>query len=156
MRMQVGRGATDKYLAIGLHRETFALPILKVREIIRLLRITPLPQTAAHVRGIVNLRGRVIPVLDLRTRLGLPPVADNRRTCVVVVQVGPAGATRAAGLLVDQVDEVLNLPADAITPVPVLGDGRRELRGIARLADRVVPVVDVDALVGDDADQPHC
>ena len=150
MRMRVGRGAADKFLSFNLNGQAHAIPILKVKEIIRMMRITPLPHAAGYVRGIVNLRGKVVPVLDMRTRLGLEAGADTKRTCIVVVQVGKQNDTHFLGLVVDQVNEVLNIPADAIEPPPDLGNGKEHLRGIGKIADRVVLVIDIHRVFAED------
>ena len=106
------RAKPGKYLTFALGPEEFGLEILKVREIIGYMDITAIPQTPEHVRGVVNLRGQVIPVVDLRKRFGLPPTEATKSTRIVVVEA--SGMT--VGLVVDSVDEVRNLPTDTIEP----------------------------------------
>lgn len=150
IRMRVGRGATDKFLSFELRGQAHAIPILRVKEIIRMMRITPLPHAAGYVRGIVNLRGKVIPVLDLRSKFGLPPGDDDKRTCIVVAQAEKGQDRKQIGLVVDQVDEVLNIPADSIERL-VEGEGRQgDLRGVGKVEDRVVLIVDIDGILGED------
>lgn len=151
IRMRIGRGAADKFLSFDLNGQAHAIPILKVKEIIRMMRITPLPQAAGHVRGIINLRGKVIPVLDMRAKFGLVAEADSKRTCIVVVQVETKGAQRQFGLVVDHVNEVLNVSADAIEATPKLSSERRNLLGVGKVADRVVLIVDIEGIVCEDA-----
>ncbi|MFM2090821.1 MAG: hypothetical protein RLZZ127_1310, partial [Planctomycetota bacterium] len=90
-RVARSRSAANKYLTFVLGSEHYGLPILKVQEIIGILDITPVPRMPPHVRGVVNLRGKVIPVIDLRTRFGIEAGADTKRTCIIVVQIRPAG-----------------------------------------------------------------
>src|SRR6266542_2338910 len=107
-----------KFLTIVLNDETYGLAVINVREIIRLEKITTVPQMPGYVKGVLNLRGRVIPVVDLRTRLGLR--ADvTERTCIVVVQAdAEQGGARQMGLIVDRVEDVVNIPAADIRPPP--------------------------------------
>ena len=136
IRMRIGRGAADKFLSFDLNGQAHAIPILEVREIIRMMRITPLPHAPSYVRGLVNLRGKVVPVLDMRAKFGFPAADDSKRTCIVVVQV----------------NEVLNVPADSIEPTPDLGNDQQHLRGVGKIADRVVLIVDIGGIVGEDHD----
>jgi len=150
IRMRIGRGATDKFLSFDLNGQAHAIPILKVKEIIRMMRITPLPHAAGYVRGIINLRGKVIPVLDMRAKFGFPPVDDSKRTCIVVVQVQKKDSLWHVGLVVDHVNEVLNVPADAIEGTPDLGYDQQHLQGVGKIADKVVLIVDIEGIVGED------
>lgn len=149
IRMRTGRGATDKFLSFDLHGQAHAIPILEVREIIRMMPITPLPHAPAYVRGIVNLRGKVVPVLDMRARFGFPAAADSKRTCIVVTQIEEQQLLRHVGLVVDQVNEVLNVPAEAIEATPELSADQQHLRGVGKVADRVVLIVDIGDIVGE-------
>lgn len=122
--MTIGRAAAPpsrdvagKYLTFGLGEEEFGLEILKVREIIGLMPITAVPRTPSHVRGVINLRGKVIPVIDLRRKFGLPPADHTEETCIIVVQVG----AMEIGAIVDRVSEVRDVPADHIDPPPNFG-----------------------------------
>src|SRR5208282_3401123 len=105
-----------KYLTIGIGTESYGLRVLQVREIIRMQKITPIPQMPESIKGVINLRGRVIPVLDLRVKFGFP--ADfAERTCIVVVQVRTAAEQATMiGLIVDRVEEVVSLSAAEIEP----------------------------------------
>jgi len=126
----------------------FALPIESVREIVMVPEITPVPETGPFVRGIINLRGRILPVLDLGMRLGLgrgPSHPDGR-----ILVVEPHGEP-PLGLLVDDASEVLRVPADSLAPPPELAAGGSSgaVRSVARLADRMLLVLDLDRVLAD-------
>lgn len=141
-----------KYLTVVLDNESYGISVLRVREIIRLQKITPVPQLPDYVKGVINLRGRVIPVIDLRMKFGLKAEVTER-TCVVVTQVQVA-ADRALqmGLIVDSVEEVANiLPAD-IEPTPEFGCqlDTRYLIGMAKIKGQVKTLLDIDRVVAPD------
>jgi len=118
-----------------------------VREIIRLTDITPVPQMPPHVRGVINLRGKIIPVVDLRIRFGLESRAASERTCIVVVQVcGAGGARIQLGLLVDDVHEVTQISGSDIEEAPEFGAqvNTEYILGIAKLKSRVAILLDID------------
>ena len=98
-----------KYLTFALGKEEYGVEILKVREIIGLLSITPIPQTPQYVKGVINLRGKVIPVVDLRLKFHLPEKEFTQRTCIIVVNVEAGDISMLMGIVVDGVSEVLNL-----------------------------------------------
>lgn len=114
-------GLAGKYLTFMLADEHFGLPILQVREIIGLMDITPVPRAPAHFRGVINLRGKIIPVVDLRRRFEFPPCELHERNCIVVVEMKLRGQGTAMGILVDSVSEVLDIPAENIEPPPDFG-----------------------------------
>jgi purine-binding chemotaxis protein CheW len=129
--------------------------VLKVRAIIRLQKITPIPQMPEFVKGVINLRGRVIPVVDLRVKFGLP-AEFTERTCIVVVQVRlSAEQTVQMGLIVDSVEEVVNLPADEIEPTPEFGTrvDTTYLLGMAKVKGQVKTLLDIDRVVAPEAMQ---
>jgi purine-binding chemotaxis protein CheW len=138
-----------KYLAFTLGRESYAVPVLAVREIIRLCPITPVASMPPHVRGVINLRGRVIPVVDLRIRLGHSDVVDHDRSCIVVMQVAAvAGGTRPYGVIVDGVDEVAAYAAEDLVPPPDFGSvvDTRFITGMARRDGGVTTLIDLEAI----------
>ncbi len=111
-----------KYLTFTLERESYGIDVLQVREIIRLTSITPVPQMPAYVKGVINLRGKIIPVIDLRLRFGLGEAGSTDLTCIIVVQVKmPGGNFVQMGLLVDGVEEVMNIAAADIEETPNFG-----------------------------------
>ncbi len=112
-----------KYMTFKLSREEYGVEILKVRELIGLMDITRVPGTPAFVRGVINLRGRVIPVVDLRTKFGMAPTEPTDQTVIIVVQFAAASGDLTIGILVDEVLEVLDVAGDQIEPPPSLGSG---------------------------------
>jgi purine-binding chemotaxis protein CheW len=112
-----------RYLTFHLGDEQFGVPILHVREIIGRLPVTPVPGAPAHVRGVINLRGKIIPVTELRQRLGLRTAGPCDRGCVIVAEAARGGRTIEMGLLVDAVSEVLAIAADELRPAPRLAEG---------------------------------
>jgi len=142
-----------KYLTFVLGGESYGIGILQVREIIRPTAITPVPQMPAHIQGVINLRGKIIPVLDLRAKFGLSATPCNDRSCIVVVQVKTTEPALAlTGLLVDTVDEVINLAAKDIEPTPDFGRrlDARHLLGIAKVGPSVKIRLDLERIVADE------
>ena len=138
-----------KYLTVVLETEAYGLNVLKIREIIRLQKITPVPQLPECVKGVINLRGRVIPVIDLRVKFGLKAEFDER-TCIVVVQVKlPSTQVIQLGLVVDRVEEVVLLNATDIEPTPEFGTrvDTAYLLGMAKIKDQVKTLLDIDRVV---------
>jgi purine-binding chemotaxis protein CheW len=143
-------GATPgKYLTFGLGDEVYGLEILKVQEIIGLMRVTRVPGLPDVIRGVVNLRGKVIPVIDLRRKFGMEAKADTERTCIVVVRVVREGQAVTVGLIVDDVREVMAITEGQLEAVPRFG-GEAEtafLLGMAKIASRVIMLLDVDQIL---------
>ena len=140
---------SGKYLTVVLENEAYGLNVLKIREIIRLQKITPVPQMPAFVKGVINLRGRVIPIVDLRVKFGLK--ADfTERTCIIVVQVRlSTEQVVQMGLIVDSVEEVVNLTAAEIEPTPDFGAkvDTTYLLGMAKIKGQVKTLLDIDRVV---------
>lgn len=139
-----------KYLTFVLGDESYGLAVLKIREIIRLPNITAVPQMPAHIRGVINLRGKIIPVVDLRARFGLPRADPTDRTCVIVMQVTTAAGTSVPmGLVVDDVEEVINLAPDDIQETPDFGSkvDTNYLLGMAKIKGVVKTLLDFDRVV---------
>ncbi len=139
--------AAGKYLTFSLGSETYGLEVLRVREIIRVTDITPVPQMPPHFRGVINLRGKIIPVVDLRVRFGLAAAQGSERACIVVVQVSPAGRLQILlGLLVDGVQEVAQINSADIEEAPQFGTqvDMEFILGIAKLKGRVAILLDID------------
>jgi purine-binding chemotaxis protein CheW len=144
--------SAQRYLTFRLGDTSYAIGILKVQEIIGLLRVTPVPGTPAHVRGVINLRGRVIPVVDLCTRFSMPTAPDTKRTCIVITQVTGARGPATMGVVVEDVAQVVDLPPDRVEAVPEFGIHVRTdfLTGVARLAEDVILLLDIDAVLSRD------
>ena len=145
------RVQADKYLSFSLGSENYGLEILKVREIIGIIDITPLPQTPDYVKGVINLRGKIIPVIALRTKFGLPSVEHTDATCVIVVEVRFTDSTEqfSIGVIVDTVNEVLDIQREQIEPAPDFGcDVSTEfILGIGKVDEKVVILLDIDKLM---------
>ena len=138
-----------KYLTVVLENEAYGIAVLKVREIIRLQKITPVPQMPTFVKGVINLRGRVIPVVDLRVKFGVK-AEFAERTCIVVVQVKLSTAQSVQmGLIVDSVEEVVTLAANEIEPTPDFGStiSTEYLLGMAKVKGAVKTLLDIDRVV---------
>jgi purine-binding chemotaxis protein CheW len=138
-----------KYLVFELGREEFGIRVLKVREIMGIQDITAVPQTPPHVKGVINLRGKVIPVVDLRLKFGLPEQEYTPRTCIIVVQVPGEAGPMLTGIVVDGVAEVLNLAAADIEDTPDFGDGTATpyLLGMAKVKGKVKILLEIDRVL---------
>lgn len=138
-----------KYLTFQLANEEFGIRVLKVREIMGVQEITSVPQTPAHVKGVINLRGKVIPVIDLRLKFGLPEAEYNQRTCIIVTQIAGAHCTILMGIVVDAVSEVLNLSPQEIEDTPDFGQdaGGEYLLGMAKVKGKVKILLDIDRIL---------
>jgi purine-binding chemotaxis protein CheW len=138
-----------KYLVFELGREEFGIRVLKVREIMGIQDITAVPQTPPHVKGVINLRGKVIPVVDLRLKFGLPEQEYTPRTCIIVVQVPGEEGPMLTGIVVDGVAEVLNLAAADIEDTPDFGDGTATpyLLGMAKVKGKVKILLEIDRVL---------
>lgn len=136
-----------KFLTFYLGEEEYAIEILKVQEIIGLMSITPVPNMPAYIRGVLNLRGKIIPVMDLRSRFGLPAVDDTTETCIVVIQEGQY----RMGTVVDKVSEVANIDGGDIEDVPSFGNNKSSeyLAGIGKQEDSVKLILDVSRVLFD-------
>ena len=141
-----------KYLTFSLGQEEYGIGILKIKEIIGLMRITPIPQTPEYVKGVTNLRGKVIPVIDLRLRFGMETVENDERTCIVVVEITNARGHVQIGLVVDSVSEVLNIRGSEIEETPTFGTTCRTdyILGMAKTEGRVKILLDIDRVLSND------
>jgi len=151
-----GKHLGGKYLTFALGDESYAVDVRKVREIIRLTSITSVPQMPAFIKGVINLRGKIIPVIDLRARFGLSEAATTDKTCIVVVQIQTgANLRRETGLIVDNVEEVLNLTANDIEETPDFGNqvDTEYLLGMAKIKGVVKMLLDLDRVLGGEEPQ---
>ncbi len=138
-----------KYLTVVLDNESYGIAVIKVREIIRLQKITPVPQMPGFVKGVINLRGRVIPIVDLRVKFALK-AEFAERTCIVVVQVKLSNTQIVQmGLIVDSVEEVVNLTGEEIEPTPDFGAkvDTTYILGMAKVKGQVKTLLDIDRVV---------
>ena len=143
---------TTQYLSFQLAGEEFAFGILRVKEILEYDTITRVPNAPAAVRGVINLRGSVVPVVDLALLFNLPATAVTKRTCIVIVEARVDDQDLVMGVLADAVSQVMELADDAIEPPPAFGSRVRVeyLVGMGRLdARKFVLILDIDRLLGD-------
>ena len=140
---------TVQYLTFKLSDEIFAIDVSKVREILELTSITKVPQTPEFMRGVINLRGSVVPVIDLRLKFGMPPCDATAQTCIIVVEASASDRKAMMGLLVDGVSEVLNIQAAEIEQPPAFGDGVRTdyMQGVAKVKGTVKILLDIDRVL---------
>ena len=143
-------GREGKYLTFSLAGEEYGIGILKVKEIIGMMEITRVPQTPSYVQGVINLRGKVIPVIDLRQKFGLEAGEYTERTCVVVVEVLRDGGQVLIGSVVDSVSEVLNIKEGEIEETPDFGVemDTQYLLGMAKAGGGIKLLLDIDSVLG--------
>lgn len=137
-----------KYLSFHLGSEEYGIRVLRVREIVKLQHITVVPETPPDVRGVINLRGKIIPVVDLRLKFGMSGKDYDQRTCIIVVE--PRGAEHGPiGIIVDEVSEVLTLTEADVQPTPDFGAGVTTpfLLGMAKVRDEVKILLDIDQVL---------
>ena len=134
-------------VTFSIGEEEFGVNILKVQEIIRTMEITKVPRAPEFVEGVINLRGKVIPVVNMRTRFSMPALEHDGNTRIVVMEFNQ----KIVGFLVDGVSEVLRIPASTVEPAPpvVCGIGSEYIRGVGKLEDRLLILLDLDTLLSD-------
>lgn len=144
----------NKYLTFALGAEEYGLEILKVREIIGYMDITAVPQTPAHVKGVINLRGQVIPVTDLRAKFGMPTAQITDQTCIIVVEIAQAGRQFNTGIIVDRVQEVHDIAGEQIEEAPQFGAGVNTefILGMGKIGESVKILLDIDKVLGAEED----
>jgi len=138
-----------KYLTFTLAEEEYGIGILKVKEIIGMMTITTVPQTPGYVKGVINLRGKVIPVIDLRLKFGMEAMAYTERTCIIVVEITGPNAKIPMGIVVDSVSEVLNIKAGDIEDTPTFGSkmDTAYILGMAKTGGGVKILLDIDKVL---------
>jgi len=136
----------QKLLTFSLGSEGYGVSILKIKEIIGMMDITPVPRTPDYIKGVINLRGKIIPVMDLRIKFGMSAENYNERTCIIVAEVTIRGTQKMLGVVVDMVSEVLTISTDQIEPPPEYGTvmEHNAILGIGKIKDRVVIILDID------------
>ncbi|HNY77457.1 MAG: chemotaxis protein CheW [Sedimentisphaerales bacterium] len=139
-----------KYLTFALAHEEYGLEILKVREIIGYIDVTAVPQTPHHVKGVINLRGQVIPVVDLRAKFGMETTDVTDETCIIVVEIAHADRKFSTGIVVDRVQEVLDIPGDSIEEAPQFDSSVNTsfILGMGKVGDAVKILLDIDKVLG--------
>lgn len=139
-----------KYLTFALANEEYGLEILKVREIIGYIDVTAVPQTPHYVKGVINLRGQVIPVVDLRAKFGMETTDVTDETCIIVVEIVHADRKFSTGIVVDRVQEVLDIPGDSIEEAPQFDStvNTSFILGMGKVGDAVKILLDIDKVLG--------
>ncbi len=147
--MEVMADREGKYLTFSLSDEEYGIGILKVREIIGMMVITMVPKVPSYVKGVINLRGKVIPVVDLRLKFGLEEMEYTDRTCIIVVEIETNNGNVPMGIVVDTVSEVLNVKASDIEDTPAFGASMNTdyILGMAKAGDGVKILLDIDKVV---------
>ena len=136
-----------KYLTFALGHEEYGLAILKVREIIGCMDITSVPRTPAYVRGVINLRGQVIAVIDLRAKFAMEAAARTEATCIIVVEIQHDNSKCSTGVIVDRVSEVLNIPTEQIEEPPSFGTTSDFILGMGKVGKAVKILLDIDRIL---------
>jgi len=147
--VQTADGREGKYLTFTLAGEEYGIGILKIREIIGMMPITSVPQAPDFVKGVINLRGKVISVIDLRLRFGMPAMDYTERTCIIVVQIDLQATTLNIGIVVDSVSEVLNISGCNIEDAPTFGTqlNTNYILGMAKIEGGVKILLDIDKVL---------
>jgi purine-binding chemotaxis protein CheW len=140
-----------KHLTFKLGEESYGIEILNVQEIIQMMKITMVPKVPDYVTGVVNLRGKVIPIINIRIKFGLKKLPFTEKACIIVVQVGKPESLMTVGIIVDEVSEVANLKKEMIMDTPPLGASvdTRLIKAIARANDKVIMLLDMDRAFAD-------
>ena len=143
---------TGKYLTFSIENEEYGIGILKVKEIIGMMAITSVPRTPDFVKGVINLRGKVIPVVDLRLKFSMESIPYTERTCIIVVEIEGEAATVLIGIVVDSVSEVLNIKEDEIEDTPAFGTSLNTeyILGMAKMEGGVKILLDIDKVLNAD------
>jgi len=138
-----------KYLTFMIGKEEFGVGVLKVREIMGIQDITAVPQTPPYLKGVINLRGKVIPVIDLRLKFGLPSIDYTQRTCIIVVQVKSEATLLVMGIVVDEVSEVITMAAGEIEDTPDFGASvaTTYILGMAKIKGKVKILLDINEVL---------
>ena len=138
-----------KYLTFSLAEEEYGIGILKVKEIMGMMPITGVPQTPAFVKGVINLRGKVIPIVDLRLKFDLAEAEHDDRTCIIVVEVLGSSGQIQIGIVVDSVSEVMNIKGEDIEETPSFGAAQKTeyILGMAKIENRVKILLDIDCVL---------
>ena len=139
----------EKFLTFVLAGEEYGISILKIKEIIGMMPITTVPQTPEFVKGVINLRGKVIPVMDLRLRFGMEAMDYTERTCIIVVEIQGSAGTVQIGIVVDSVSEVLNIKGEDIEDTPTFGTKLNTdyILGMAKMEGGVKILLDIDRVL---------
>ncbi|MGL1888899.1 MAG: chemotaxis protein CheW [Reichenbachiella sp.] len=149
--IDIGSSLSDKYLTFKLSDEDYAIQILTVQRIIQMQEITPIPKTPEYVRGVLNMRGSIIPVVDIRNKFGMDSKADSDISCIVIIQLAQANGPLTMGIVIDAVSEVLFIEADEIQETPSFGNDVKTdfIMGIAKCKERVIMLLDINKVLSE-------
>ncbi|HEX2944821.1 MAG TPA: chemotaxis protein CheW [Clostridia bacterium] len=138
-----------KFLTFQLSNEQYGIPIQKIKEIISIMDITNVPGSPSYIKGVINLRGKIIPIMDLRLKFDLEEKEYNQRTCIIVVELDNMGSGRQMGIVVDTVSEVLNIQKSDVEPPPNYGSRMDTafLTGMGKVRNKVVLLLDIDHIL---------
>ena|ERR1700710_2274829 len=140
----------QQLLTFSLDKESYGVDIQRVQEIRGWSAVTPIPEAPHHILGVQNLRGTIVPIIDLRARIGMPSVEPSATTVIIVLSVETSAGARLFGIVVDGVSDVTNLTASSLRAVPMMNGGTAEyLRGLFSLGDTMILVLDIDKLLND-------
>jgi purine-binding chemotaxis protein CheW len=147
--MSVADKKEGKYLTFSLDKEEYGVGILRIKEIIGMMPITPVPKTPEYIKGVINLRGKVIPVMDLRLRFGMDEIDYNERTCIIVTEIDGQIGTVMVGVVVDSVSEVLNIKEEDIEDAPAFGAklSTDYIMGMAKMDGEVKILLEIDRVL---------
>ena len=148
-RVDVNADREGKYLTFSMADEEYGIGILKVKEIIGMMAVTMVPQTPSYVKGVINLRGKIIPVVSLRLKFGLEEIDYTDRTCIIVVEVKTLSGSVQMGIMVDEVSEVLNIRSAEIEDTPAFGTSLKTdfILGMAKTGNKVKILLDIDKVI---------
>lgn len=153
MQNDFSSGGPHKFLTFALAGEEYGISIMKIKEIIGMMQVTVLPQTPDYVKGVINLRGKVIPIIDLRCKFNLEQVEPSERTCIIVIESENDDQTQTlVGLIIDAVSEVINLKGDEVEPAPTMQSNLNEqlILGLAKCESGVKILLDIDKVINHD------
>ncbi|MGZ8184774.1 MAG: chemotaxis protein CheW [Methylobacter sp.] len=142
----------QQYLTFMLSGETYAISILRIKEIIQYGQLTEVPRMPEFIRGVINLRGAVVPVIDLSARFGKPPTAVGRRNCIIIIEVALGTETQSVGVMVDAVNAVLEIPGSEIEPAPTFGTNIRAdfIAGMGKINGKFVIILNIQHVLSMD------
>ena len=146
-------GSLQKFLTFALAGEEYGISIMKIKEIIGMMPVTVLPQTPDYVKGVINLRGKVIPIIDLRLKFNLEPADPTERTCIIVIETEAEDHSQTlVGLIIDAVSEVVTLKGDEVEPAPTMQTQFHEqlILGLAKCENGVKILLDIDKVINHD------
>ncbi len=138
----------ERYLNFLINSENYCFEILKIKELMGMTSVTPIPRCEKYIKGVINLRGVIIPVIDLRIKFGLPEIPYTKKTCIIICEVSLESETTLMGVVVDSIKEVINVPRDQISPVPFIKTtiDSEFITGVANTSDGIKTILNSDKI----------